>query len=126
MYIPSYVDCLLVRSGWNWFSCVDGGILIGWSCGKWHIVCVMDLLICGIMFNNTMTLLKHSNKTSLLLPYEQLYVQSYHQHKQLISEQYIGEHNPIYQQIHNSYSTLLPTRPTNQYPTINTTKPVPS
>jgi hypothetical protein len=44
--------------------------------------------------NNTMTLLKHINKTSLL-PYEQLYIQSYHQHKQLISEQYIGEHNPM-------------------------------
>ena len=42
-----------------------------------------------------MTLLKHINKTSLLLPYEKLYIQSYHQHKQLISEQYIGEHNPM-------------------------------
>jgi len=100
--MPSYVDCLLARSGWNWFSCVDGGVMIGWSRGKWRIVCVMDQLIYGIMFNNTMTLLKHINKTSLLLPYEQLYVQSYHQHKQLISEQYIGEHNPIYQLIHNT------------------------
>jgi len=126
MYIPSYVDCLLVRSEWNWFSCVHGGVLIGWSRGKWHILCVMNQLIYGIMFNNIMTLLKHINKTSLLLPYEQLYVQSYHQHKQLISEQYIGEHNPIYQLIHNTYSTLLPMRLTNQHPTSNTTKPVPS
>jgi phosphoribulokinase len=45
--------------------------------------------------NNTMTLLKHINKTSVLLPYEQLYIQSYHQHKQLISEQYVSEHNPM-------------------------------
>ena len=76
--------------------------------------------------NNIMSLLKHINKTSLLLPYEQLYIQTYHQHKQLISEQYAGEHNPIYQLIHNTLSTSLPTRPVDQYPTINTTKPVPS
>ena len=76
--------------------------------------------------NNTMTLLKHTNKISLLLPYEQLYIQTYHQHKQLNSEQYIGEHNPIYQPIHNTFNTSLPTRPADQYPTSNTTKPVPS
>jgi hypothetical protein len=46
--------------------------------------------------NNTMTFLKHINKTSLVLAYEQLCIQSYHQHKQLISEQNIGKHNPIY------------------------------
>jgi hypothetical protein len=73
-----------------------------------------------------MTLLKHINKTSLLLPYEQLYIQSNHQHKQLISEQYIGYHNPIYQLIHETFSTSLPTRTINHYPTISTTKPVPS
>jgi hypothetical protein len=28
----SYVDCLLARSGWNWFSCVDGGVLHWFSC----------------------------------------------------------------------------------------------
>jgi len=86
----------------------------------------MDQLIYGIMFNNTMALLKHINKTSLLLPYEQLYIQLYYQHKQLISEQYIGEHNPIYQLIQSTYNMPLPTRPTDQYPTINTTKSVPS
>ena len=31
VYVPSYVECLLARSGWNWFSCVDGRVLIGWS-----------------------------------------------------------------------------------------------
>jgi hypothetical protein len=76
--------------------------------------------------NNTMTLLKHINKTSLLLPYEQLYIQTYHQHKQLISEQYTGKHNPIYRLIHNTRSMSLPMRPANQYPIINTTKPIPS
>jgi hypothetical protein len=73
-----------------------------------------------------MTLLKRINKTSLLLPYEQLYIQSNHQHKQLISEQYIGDHNLIYELIHKTFSTSLPTRPTNHFPTISTTKPVPS
>jgi len=73
--------------------------------------------------NNTMTLLKHVNKTLLLLPYEKLYIQTYPQHKQLISEQYTGEHNPIYQLIHNTFSTSLPTRPADQYPTINRTNP---
>ena len=76
--------------------------------------------------SNTMALLKHNNKTSLLLPYKQLYIQSYHQHMQLISEQYIGEHDPIYHLIHNTFNTSLPTRPTKQYPTINTTKSVSS
>jgi hypothetical protein len=76
--------------------------------------------------DNTMTLLKHINKTSLLLPYEQLYIQTYHQHKQLISEQHIGEHNPTYQLIHNTFNTSLLTRLADQYPTSNTTKPVPS
>jgi hypothetical protein len=76
--------------------------------------------------NDTMTLLKHINKISLLLPYEKLYIQSHNQHKQLISEQYIGEHNPTYQLIHNTYNTSLLTRPIYQYFIINTTKPVPS
>jgi len=74
--------------------------------------------------NNTMILLKHINKTSLLLPYKQLYIHSYHKHKQLISEQYINEHNPIYQLIHNTFNMSLPMRPTEQ--SINTIKPVPS
>jgi hypothetical protein len=70
------------------------------------------------LINNTMTLLKHINKASLLLPYKQLYIQTYHQHKQLISEQYIGEHNPIYQLIQNTFIMSLPTRPADQYPII--------
>jgi len=42
------------------------------------------------LINSTMTLLKHIDKTTLLLPYEQLYIQSYHHHKQLIPEQHTG------------------------------------
>ena len=65
--------------------------------------------------NNTMYLLKQINKTSMLLPYEQVYIQTHQHHKQLISEQNTGEHNPIYQLIHDTFLTSLPTRPTDQY-----------
>ena len=37
-YIPSYVDCVLASSGSNWFSCVDGEVLIDWSRGKLRIL----------------------------------------------------------------------------------------
>jgi hypothetical protein len=29
LHIPTCVDCLLARLRWNWFSSVDGGVLIG-------------------------------------------------------------------------------------------------
>jgi hypothetical protein len=66
--------------------------------------------------NNTITLLKHINKTSLLLPYEQLDIHTYHQHKQLVSEQCTGKHNPIYQLIHDTLHMSLPTRRTLSIP----------
>ena len=43
---------------------------------------------------NTISLLKHINKTSVLLPYEQLNIQTHQKHKQLTSEQSTGEHIP--------------------------------
>jgi hypothetical protein len=49
--------------------------------------------------HNIMELLKHINKTKFLIPYEQLYIQSHHHHKQLIYEQNSGEYNPMYQQV---------------------------
>jgi hypothetical protein len=36
--------------------------------------------------HNTMELLKPINKTKFLTPYEQLYIQSHHHHKQLIPD----------------------------------------
>ena len=71
--------------------------------------------------NDTMTLAKHTIKLTLLVPFEQLYIQSYHHHKQLIPEQHIGEHNLMYQLIHDLHNTSLPTRLTDQYFNINTT-----
>ena len=40
--------------------------------------------------DDTMTLLKHINRSTLLLPYEQLYIQTYHHQKQLKPEQHIN------------------------------------
>ena len=49
-----------------------------------------------------MTLLKHINKPTLLLPYEQMYIQTYRHRKQLIPEKHVGEVNPMYQLIHDT------------------------
>ena len=47
--------------------------------------------------NSTMTLLKPLNNPSLLLPYEQYYIQSLHEAGRLIPEQSPGETNPLFQ-----------------------------
>jgi hypothetical protein len=46
--------------------------------------------------HNTLKLLKQINKTKFLTPYEQLYIQSDHHHKQPIAEQDSSEHIPMY------------------------------
>jgi len=46
---------------------------------------------------DTMTLLKPIHKTSLLVPYEQLFIQTYHYNGTLITEQNRGEQNPLFQ-----------------------------
>jgi hypothetical protein len=69
-----------------------------------------------------MTQLKHIDKTTLLLPYKQLRIQSYYHHKQLIPEQHTGEHKSIYQLIYNLHNTSHPTTLNDQYFNINTTK----
>jgi hypothetical protein len=70
---------------------------------------------------DTMTLLNLINTTTPLIPFEQLYIQSYHHHKQLIPEQHIGDHNPMYQLIHDLHNTSLPSRLMDQYFNIITT-----
>ena len=64
--------------------------------------------------NDTMVLLKHINRTTLLIPFEQLYIQTYHHHKQLIPEQHMSEHNPMYLLIHYVHNSSHPSRPTDQ------------
>ena len=46
---------------------------------------------------DTMSLLKPIQKTSLLIPYEQLLIQTFHQNANLIQEQHCNEQDPFYQ-----------------------------
>jgi hypothetical protein len=63
-----------------------------------------------------MELLKQINKTKFLIPYEQLYIQSHHHHKQLIPEQNSGEYNPMYQLVYDQQVTPHPTELPDLYP----------
>jgi len=47
--------------------------------------------------NDTMTLLKQVSKPTLLLPYEQMFIQSLHHSNELINEQQASGHNPMYE-----------------------------
>jgi hypothetical protein len=47
--------------------------------------------------NDTMTLLKQINKPSLLLPYEQMYIQIFRRNNEHIPEQHPNEHNPMFE-----------------------------
>jgi hypothetical protein len=42
-----------------------------------------------------MTMLKAIKQRPLLIPYEQFFIQAYHKHNKLITEQSPGEHNPV-------------------------------
>jgi len=55
--------------------------------------------------SDTMSLLKHVKKQSLLLPHEQMYVQLFHHNNQLIPEQHPNEQNPTFQLLHSRYHT---------------------
>jgi hypothetical protein len=67
-----------------------------------------------------MSLLKQITKTSLLISYEQVYIQSYCYLKGLVREQNTGEHNPMYQLIFDPPPLPHITSPsalyTDQYP----------
>jgi len=45
----------------------------------------------------SVTLLKQINKPSLLLPYEQMYIQIFHPNNELIPEERPNEHNPMFE-----------------------------
>jgi hypothetical protein len=47
--------------------------------------------------DETMKLLKPINYTSMVIPFEQLFIQAHYQYRQLITEQNPGEHNPLIQ-----------------------------
>jgi hypothetical protein len=63
-----------------------------------------------------MELLKQINKTKFLIPYEQLYIQPHHHHKQLIPKQYSGEYNPMYQLVYDQQFKPHPTKPPDLHP----------
>jgi len=65
-----------------------------------------------------MALLKQITKTSLLIPYEQFYIQSHYYHKELIVEQNTGENNPMYQMIFDPHITSSPAYTTFNTPTL--------
>jgi len=46
---------------------------------------------------DTMTLLKYEQKTPMLIPYEQLFIQTYQRNGLLIPEQHIVDTNPLFQ-----------------------------
>jgi hypothetical protein len=60
-----------------------------------------------------MELLKQINLTKFPIPYEQLYIQSHHHHKQLIPEQNSGEYNPMYQLVYDQQVKPRPTEPSD-------------
>ena len=51
--------------------------------------------------DNTMTLLKHIDNQSLLLPYEQYHIQSLHHNRKLNPEQSPGDTKPLFQAVIN-------------------------
>jgi hypothetical protein len=53
-----------------------------------------------------MTLLKYGQKNPMLIPYEQLHIQTYHKNGLLIPEQHAGDVNPLFQ-------LIIDTLPTN-------------
>jgi len=84
-----------------------------------------------------MKFLKPTNHTSMLIPYESFFIQSHHQHGQLISEQNPGELNPLIQlgldTIQTHVTTWSATKgtvpkpvPTQAWLRAVTTKPVPT
>ena len=44
-----------------------------------------------------MSLLKHTHNPTKLIPYEQLFIQTFHYHGNLISEQSAPKTNPLFQ-----------------------------
>ena len=68
-----------------------------------------------------MTLLKPEHKTSMLIPFEQLFIQAYHHNGHLITEQGLGESNPLFQLVIDTRPTSAPMiRQTNTLPAAHT------
>ena len=59
--------------------------------------------------NDTMLLLKPVSKPHLLLPFEQMYIQTLHRNNELIPEQQPNDSNPPFELIQHKHITLHPT-----------------
>jgi len=70
------------------------------------------------------TLLKHIDKPSLILTYEQLHIPLVHQNNQLIPEQRHNEQTHIFNVIFNQYLTSHSTWNLNKYLHLNPAQPV--
>jgi hypothetical protein len=77
----------------------------------------LEILLCSSgPMHNTMELLKQINKAKFLIPYEQLYIQFHHHHKQLIPEQNSGEYKPMYQLVYDHQVMQHNTEPPDPHP----------
>ena len=56
--------------------------------------------------DNIIYLLKPLNNAAMLIPYEQLFIQSLHQERKLIAEQYPDEQNTLFQLVIDPSYTL--------------------
>jgi hypothetical protein len=74
---------------------------------------------------DTMALLKPIHKSSMLIPYEQLLIQTFHQNGNLIPEQNCSEQNPLFLlALRNHLPTIaLSTRPAQTSPDLATLEP---
>jgi len=58
---------------------------------------------------DTMFQLKPIHQTSMLIPYEQLFIQTFHHNGNLITEQGTGEQNPLFQLVIDTMLTSATT-----------------
>jgi hypothetical protein len=58
-----------------------------------------------VLSTTTWRYLNTTTAPSLLLPYEQMYIQLFHRNNQLIPEQHPNEQNPMFQPLYNRYET---------------------
>jgi hypothetical protein len=74
---------------------------------------------------DTISLLKPIHKTSMLIPCEQLFIQTFQHNRNLIRKQSTGEQNPLFQLAINTMLMSATTRKQKQINSHNTLKSVP-
>jgi hypothetical protein len=120
----------LIRGAISWCCVTKGNVCLILCCSMFRVssckllLCIVQLVACDYFVvtcfsiqpvNTTMTILKHITKTSLLISYEQLCIQSYYYYRQHIPEQSTGENNSMYQLFLDPHITSPPAVHTDQY-----------